>query len=713
MKLLLVALCCVVPSGALAWEAHRAPDGQLLRFTPPAAHAPLVVRLVPPPAALHLRAPEGLRRAVVEAALAWQAVDTADVPVRWGGPRGSAPAPAPGEVVVSFEFAAAFPGGRDAAGMTELVKSGHSITAAHVRLNARDFDWATDGGPTGLDVQSVVEHELGHALGLAHPCGDTDTPTPSCSALSTAAEAQLRADVMYATVAPGPRRTLSPDDRAGVATLLPAAHAEPAPSLSELSPGCLAGAQPSRALSLQQLFLSPLPGTSDDLAQRSFQLWSDGAFVVAAPVSRAESGAFIAQLPASPAASGLIPQRLDALLVDTASGKAAIALDALQLSATCAPPQGCSTSGVPGALSLLVPLLFRRRRRALASRPGSRGAQASGAAPMLRAHASSAPARRFRGAARLRSTALAAVALCALAPAAHAFVRSKNSGDLCLWWATRGHSFQIDASGTPDVVGPAAFTAIRKSFAAWAAVPGSDLAFLDQGLSLDPKDRRVGFVQGQFNRNLVLWRTANCRTRAPPGDACLTAGGCGNLYDCWEHNPDVIATTTTTSNSFTGQIRDSDIELNDAPAADGSKFIFTASDGPACNDPNQTGCVRIDIQNTVTHEAGHSLGLDHSRDPSATMYATAPEGETSKRTLRDDDLQGIRAIYPLGQPTVTCLASPITLVQSGSSSGGGCSSPGAVSPLALLFVLPLLAGWQRRRRAARAPPAPAPVRLRP
>lgn len=287
---------------------------------------------------------------------------------------------------------------------------------------------------------------------------------------------------------------------------------------------------------------------------------------------------------------------------------------------------------------------------------------------------------------RRRAAVAAAVAFTLSATAAHAFKRTHNSGDLCLWWATRGHSFQIDSRGTPDVVGPAAFNAVRKSFATWAAVSGSDLAFPDQGLSYDPKDRKVGFFPGQFNRNLVLWRTANCATRAPPGDACLTAGGCGNLYDCWEHNPDVIATTLTTSNSFTGQIRDSDIELNDSPAANNSRFIFTAADGPPCNDPTQTGCVRYDIQNTVTHEAGHSLGLDHSLDPTATMFATAPEGEVAKRTLHADDILGIQTIYPLGQPTVTCLTSPIALVQSGSSSGG-CSSAGSLAPLALLLLL--------------------------
>jgi uncharacterized protein (TIGR03382 family) len=298
--------------------------------------------------------------------------------------------------------------------------------------------------------------------------------------------------------------------------------------------------------------------------------------------------------------------------------------------------------------------------------------------------------------------ALVGLLLCA-APA-HAYVRTVNSGGLTIWWSTRGHPFQIDALGTPDVVGSASFTAIRKSFQTWAAIGCSDLVFQDQGLSQDPADRKVGYFPGATNHNLVLFRTRNCSAVAPPGDACLKQGGCANLYDCWERGDGVIATTTTTTNRFTGQINDSDIEVNDAPASDGSsRFVFTAVDGSPCTAPNQTGCVRMDIQNTITHEAGHSLGLAHTTDPNATMYATAPEGETSKRVLGADDIQAICAIYPRGAATVTGNDDPIALTRIGSSDGGcGCShsqtGPGAVLG-ALVFAVGLMRFRRRARRA--------------
>lgn len=273
------------------------------------------------------------------------------------------------------------------------------------------------------------------------------------------------------------------------------------------------------------------------------------------------------------------------------------------------------------------------------------------------------------------------------------YVRSQNSGQMDIWWSSRGHPFIIDGQGTPDVPGLAAFTAIRQSFQTWSKIDCSDLTFPDEGLSMDPKDRVVGFFSGRENHNLVLFRTRRCGDGkdggvVPPGDPCLTQGGCANLYDCWDHGDGVIATTTTTSNRFTGQIHDSDIELNDAPDVSGAKFTFTALDGPPCTDVNQTGCVEIDVQNTVTHEAGHTLGLDHTPDPGAAMYAFAPEGETSKRVLGADDVNGICAIYPRGGPTLIGRTVGLTPV---AASNGGCGSTGTqAGPGAVLGVLALL-----------------------
>lgn len=57
---------------------------------------------------------------------------------------------------------------------------------------------------------------------------------------------------------------------------------------------------------------------------------------------------------------------------------------------------------------------------------------------------------------------------------------------------------------------------------------------------------------------------------------------------------------------------------------------------------------KMDVENIAAHEFGHSFGLSHPRGGGIsclTMYAYGSPGETSKRTLGDGDILGIRALY--------------------------------------------------------------------
>jgi hypothetical protein len=71
----------------------------------------------------------------------------------------------------------------------------------------------------------------------------------------------------------------------------------------------------------------------------------------------------------------------------------------------------------------------------------------------------------------------------------------------------------------------------------------------------------------------------------------------------------------------------------------------------------------FDIQDIMTHELGHGMGLGHVQDDALlTMYPFASPGETIKRSLGNGDKEGINFLYP------------IAWTSSWTSLGGGVSS---------------------------------------
>ena len=58
---------------------------------------------------------------------------------------------------------------------------------------------------------------------------------------------------------------------------------------------------------------------------------------------------------------------------------------------------------------------------------------------------------------------------------------------------------------------------------------------------------------------------------------------------------------------------------------------------------------KIDVRSVVTHELGHwltLLDLSGGGNTEKTMYYMILPGETKKRTLETDDINGINYIYP-------------------------------------------------------------------
>ena len=88
---------------------------------------------------------------------------------------------------------------------------------------------------------------------------------------------------------------------------------------------------------------------------------------------------------------------------------------------------------------------------------------------------------------------------------------------------------------------------------------------------------------------------------------------------------------------------------------------------------------KYDLPTTILHELGHAAGLGHSAQTSALMYFQVSAGQ-NKRTLTQDDIDGIRAAYP-ATPTATNTPTPTQTPTSTPTSGAAPPSPTNETPV--------------------------------
>ncbi len=216
--------------------------------------------------------------------------------------------------------------------------------------------------------------------------------------------------------------------------------------------------------------------------------------------------------------------------------------------------------------------------------------------------------------------AAALVVVTLIPPVAAAYTRSETEDGEELWWKETRLTYYIDSGGCADMDDGSDFEAIRAAFGAWDAVTCAYGPFrMDIVFGGPVEGKRIGFDPrpGAANENLLAFQDDPHEWTSKYGSTAA------------------IAMTSVTYDVHTGQIYDADIEYNDA------YFRFTTINIPV-RVPDDTQ----DLQNTTAHEVGHMLGLGHSDDPNATMYGQARPGETKKRTLSDDDLEGVCTVVP-------------------------------------------------------------------
>jgi hypothetical protein len=229
-----------------------------------------------------------------------------------------------------------------------------------------------------------------------------------------------------------------------------------------------------------------------------------------------------------------------------------------------------------------------------------------------------------------------------------------------LFWEQSCVAFSVHERGSPklglDFAGTEAL--VSSAFAAWpnagCGTGFPSIAIVNFGPTFCD---RAEFNSSGPNSSAVIFRDAS-----------------------WSHDATQLALTTVTFDRETGKIFGADIEVN--------TFGYSLTTAQA--------------QFTVTHEAGHFLGLDHSQDPAALMSASydlfAPP------FLTPDDVAGICAAYPPGRHQAECDAEPEHgfATDCGGNVEGSCATvprPGALTlAAAVCMFAALFAAAQRRMR---------------
>ena len=129
----------------------------------------------------------------------------------------------------------------------------------------------------------------------------------------------------------------------------------------------------------------------------------------------------------------------------------------------------------------------------------------------------------------------------------------------------------------------------------------------------------------------------------------------------------LLAVTHVWSNA-NNEIVHFDIEIN-------ADDVYWSTTG----DPN-----KHDLHNTMTHEFGHALGLEHSDETQASMSSTTSMGELTKRDVHDDDIQGFLTLYPFQEGSGNDGSDPNSAAEddNNGSSGGGSGVDNAIIPSA-------------------------------
>lgn len=174
-------------------------------------------------------------------------------------------------------------------------------------------------------------------------------------------------------------------------------------------------------------------------------------------------------------------------------------------------------------------------------------------------------------------------------------------------WAVKEITFQVDPDGSDDIDDGSDVEAVRSAFATWAAVECA-------GLQITEETWEGPGINSPDGKNMVFWV---------------------NRTDGWlEEEKDTLALTFAWTADFE-TIADADTALN------GAYYEWSTDGQTALTDEF------LDVETVVLHEVGHFLGLGHSQDEAAVMYAE--NNKLVQRDLDEDDVNGLCFLYGDGE----------------------------------------------------------------
>ncbi|HKP64330.1 MAG TPA: matrixin family metalloprotease [Polyangiales bacterium] len=151
----------------------------------------------------------------------------------------------------------------------------------------------------------------------------------------------------------------------------------------------------------------------------------------------------------------------------------------------------------------------------------------------------------------------------------------------------------------------------------------------------------------------------------------------------WPYEKEKLAVTIVTYEMDTGRLLDADIVVNGM-----AHFALLP-------EPMNIATGDYDLAAVLTHETGHVLGLGESKaDPAATMWPYARPADIDKRTLHEDDEEGVIQSYLSSPPPASGACGSLTVA--GRAHTHSRLALGAWA----LAIVPFALGRSRRRRRA-------------